>query len=100
MVVKGWLRVYFVIFCYSVYTTRDYVTVACLLIGLLAVIRQEEMKNAADFDVVVASHQALFADGVFLRRRFVWRLVVVVEGHCLKSSEKAQLCQKLKQVRN
>lgn len=57
------------------------------------------MKDAAEFDVVVASHQAVFAESAFLKRRFVWRLVAVVEGDCLKNNERAQLRQKLKQVR-
>lgn len=67
--------------------------------------RQEEMKDLADFDLVLSSYEALCAEGVFFKKRFLWRLVVIVdEGQGLflvkKKNDKSQsqLSQKLKQV--
>lgn len=63
------------------------------------------MKDPAEFDLVVSSHEALCAEGNFFKKRFLWRLVIVDEGHRLfvvkkRGTEKSsQLSQKLKQVR-
>lgn len=68
------------------------------------------MKDLSEFDVVLSSHEALCAEGVFFKKRFLWRLVIVDEGHrdrlfVAKKTDKlhkihlGQLSQKLKQVR-
>ena len=61
------------------------------------------MKDLAEFDVVVSSYEALCAEGIFFKKRFLWRLVIVDEGHRVfvpKKGDKSQsqLSQKLKQV--
>eukprot|EP00903_Cladosiphon_okamuranus_P009406 g8970.t1 len=66
-------------------------------------IKEEEMKELAEFDVVLSSHEALCSEGVFFKKRFLWRLVIVDEGHRLFAAKKSdklqlQLSQKLKQV--
>lgn len=62
------------------------------------------MRDLAEFDAVVSSHEALCAEGIFFKKRFLWRLVIVDEGHRLfavkkRGSDKSHLSQKLKQVR-
>eukprot|EP00752_Nemacystus_decipiens_P010606 g9444.t1 len=66
-------------------------------------IKEEEVKDPAEFDVVLSSYEALCAEGVFFKKRFLWRLVIVDQGHRLfvvKKGDKSQsqLSQKLKQV--
>lgn len=60
--------------------------------------RQEEIKDLMEFDVVVTTYEMLSAEANFFKRRFLWQLVIVDEGHRLKN-DKSQLSQKLKQVR-
>lgn len=69
--------------------------------GTVLLLLQEEIKDLADFDVVVSSFEALCAEGVFFKKRFLWRVVIVDEGHRLflsKRNDRSQLSQKLKQV--
>ena len=58
---------------------------------------QEKMKQASEFDVVVTTYEMLSSEANFFKRRFLWELVIVDEGHRLKN-EKSQLSQKLKQA--
>lgn len=85
-------------------------TDSLLLLLLLLPTLQEELKDLAEFDVVVASYETLNAEGSFLKKRFLWRMVVVDEGRCSlnkdkskkkndRDKDKSQLAQKLKQVR-
>ncbi|CAN0115394.1 unnamed protein product, partial [Discosporangium mesarthrocarpum] len=60
-------------------------------------IKDEEIKDLAEFDVVVTTYEMLSAEANFFKRRFLWQAVIVDEGHRLKN-EKSQLSQKLKQV--
>lgn len=60
-------------------------------------IKMEELRDMAEFDVVVTTYEMLAAESNFFRRSYLWRLVIVDEGHRLKN-DKSQLAQKLKQV--
>lgn len=59
---------------------------------------QKEMKDLADFDVVLTTCEVLSAEANFFKKRFLWQLVIVDEGHRLKN-DKSQLSQKLKQAK-
>ncbi|CAN0322190.1 unnamed protein product, partial [Hapterophycus canaliculatus] len=56
-------------------------------------IKEEEMKDAAEFDVVVTTHETLSAEGSFLKKRLLWQLVIVEEGHGRLRNDKTQLSQ-------
>lgn len=58
---------------------------------------QEDLKDLAEFDVVVASYDAILAEGKFFRTKFLWQLVIVDEAHNL-TNDKSQLSQKLMQA--
>ncbi|KAG5175317.1 P-loop containing nucleoside triphosphate hydrolase protein [Tribonema minus] len=60
-------------------------------------IKAEELRDLKEFDAVVTTFEMLVSESNFFRRRFLWRLVVVDEGHRLKN-DRSQLAQKLKQV--
>ncbi|CAM9201270.1 unnamed protein product [Scytosiphon promiscuus] len=61
-------------------------------------IKEEEMKDPAEFDVVVTTHETLPAEGSFFKKRFLWQVVIVDEGQDRLRNDKTQLSQKLKQV--
>ncbi|CAM9280539.1 unnamed protein product [Chrysoparadoxa australica] len=60
-------------------------------------IKNEELHDLAEFDVVVTTYEMMAAESNFFKRRFLWRVIVVDEGHRLKN-DKSQLSQKLKLV--
>lgn len=55
------------------------------------------MKDVTDFDVAVTTYEMLSAESDFFKRRFLWQLVIVDEGHRLKK-DKSQLSQNLKEA--
>lgn len=59
-------------------------------------IKSDELRDQ-DFDVVVTTFEMLVSESNFFRRRFVWTLVVVDEGHRLKN-DKSQLSDRLRAV--
>ncbi len=60
-------------------------------------IKTEELHDLQEFDVVVTTYEMVVAESTFFQRRFIWRLLVVDEGHRLKN-EKSQLSTKLSMV--
>ncbi|CAM9927804.1 unnamed protein product [Ectocarpus sp. 13 AM-2016] len=62
-------------------------------------IKETEMKDLVESEVVVTTHETFSAEGSFFKKRAVlWQLVVVDEGHHQLKNDKSQLSQKLKQV--
>ncbi|CAM9583453.1 unnamed protein product, partial [Ectocarpus sp. 12 AP-2014] len=62
-------------------------------------IKETEMKDSVESEVVVTTHETFSAEGSFFKKRSVlWQLVVVDEGHRQLKNDKSQLSQKLKQV--
>jgi coenzyme F420-reducing hydrogenase delta subunit len=60
-------------------------------------IKEEEMKDLKEFDIVVTTYEILVSEINFFRRKFVWTSVIVDEGHRLKN-EKSQFSEKLRCV--
>ncbi len=60
-------------------------------------IKEEELHDLQEFDVVVTTYEMFAAETTLFQRRFIWRLLVVDEGHRLKN-EKSQLSMKLNMV--
>lgn len=60
-------------------------------------IKEEEMSDLKEFDVVVTTFEILVSEVNFFRRKYVWTSVVVDEGHRLKN-DKSQLSEKLRCV--
>ena len=60
-------------------------------------IKHDELSDPQNFDVVVTTFEMLVAESNFFRRKYVWTLVVVDEGHRLKN-EKSLLSDKLRMV--
>lgn len=60
-------------------------------------IKEEEMSDLKEFDIVVTTFEILVSEINFFRRKYVWTTVIVDEGHRLKN-EKSQLSEKLRCV--
>jgi SWI/SNF-related matrix-associated actin-dependent regulator of chromatin subfamily A member 5 len=60
-------------------------------------IKEEEMKDISNFEIVVTTYEILVSEINYFRRKFVWTSVVIDEGHRLKN-EKSQLSEKLRLV--
>lgn len=60
-------------------------------------IKNEELKELAEFDIVVTTFEMLVSEATFFKRRFMWTTIIVDEGHRLKN-EKSQLSEKLRSV--
>ena len=60
-------------------------------------IKDEELSDLKEFDVVVTTFEMVVAECNFFRRKFVWTSLIVDEGHRLKN-EKSQLSEKLRNV--
>lgn len=60
-------------------------------------IKEEELHDLKEFDVVVTTYEILVSEANFFKRKYVWTSVVVDEGHRLKN-EKSQLSEKLRAV--
>ena len=60
-------------------------------------IKQEELADLSEFDVLLTTYEMLVSESNFFRRRFVWASVIIDEGHRLKN-EKSQLSEKLRTI--
>mmetsp|Transcript_3589 Transcript_3589/g.8168 ORF Transcript_3589/g.8168 Transcript_3589/m.8168 type:complete len:1295 (-) Transcript_3589:416-4300(-) len=60
-------------------------------------IKEEELHDLAEFDIVVTTYEILVSEVNFFRRKYVWTAVIVDEGHRLKN-EKSQFSEKLRLV--
>jgi SWI/SNF-related matrix-associated actin-dependent regulator of chromatin subfamily A member 5 len=60
-------------------------------------IKEEELSDLKEFDIVVTTFEILVSEVNFFRRKYVWTTVIVDEGHRLKN-DKSQLSEKLRCV--
>lgn len=60
-------------------------------------IKQEELTDVREFDVVVTTYEMLTSEISYFRRKFFWRVLIVDEGHRLKN-EKSQLSENLRKL--
>lgn len=60
-------------------------------------IKEEEMRDLKEFDIVVTTYEILVSEINFFRRKYVWTTVVIDEGHRLKN-DKSQFSEKLRCV--
>ena len=48
-------------------------------------IKEEELSDLSEFDIVVTTYEILVSEVNFFRRKYVWTAVIVDEGHRLKN---------------
>lgn len=60
-------------------------------------IKEEELSDLSEFDIVVTTYEILVSEINFFRRKYVWTAVIVDEGHRLKN-EKSQFSEKLRLI--
>ena len=60
-------------------------------------IKQEELTDVREFDIVVTTYEMLTSEISYFRRKFFWRVLIVDEGHRLKN-EKSQLSENLRKL--
>ena len=60
-------------------------------------IKEEELSDLSEFDIVVTTYEILVSEVNFFRRKYVWTAVIVDEGHRLKN-ERSQFSEKLRLI--
>jgi SWI/SNF-related matrix-associated actin-dependent regulator of chromatin subfamily A member 5 len=60
-------------------------------------IKEEELGDLSEFDIVVTTYEILVSEVNFFRRKYVWTAVIVDEGHRLKN-DRSQFSEKLRLV--
>jgi SWI/SNF-related matrix-associated actin-dependent regulator of chromatin subfamily A member 5 len=60
-------------------------------------IKQDELNDPQNFDIVVTTFEMLVSESNYFRRKYVWTLVIVDEGHRLKN-DKSLLSDRLRSV--
>ena len=60
-------------------------------------IKEEELSDLSEFDIVVTTYEILVSEVNFFRRKYVWTAVIVDEGHRLKN-DRSQFSEKLRMV--
>jgi SWI/SNF-related matrix-associated actin-dependent regulator of chromatin subfamily A member 5 len=60
-------------------------------------IKTDELSDVREFDVVLTTYEMLTSECNWFRRKFLWRVLIVDEGHRLKN-EKSQLSDRLRKV--
>ena len=60
-------------------------------------IKDEELSDLSEFDIVVTTYEILVSEINFFRRKYVWTSIIIDEGHRLKN-ERSQFSEKLRLI--